>query len=139
MSDTIRLARLGQITIAAGPRFQRPDGVVENLVQLIVVGEGNILGQDELRWLIRQLEDRLQDGIPSGETKSVDHADAAPLEQLLGLNEVAARMAVTRRTVERLIFAKKIQTVSIGRRRLVSAAELCRLVDSLSQPTSRIP
>lgn len=46
------------------------------------------------------------------------------MTELLTLDEVAAALRVSRRTVEREVAAGRIRPVRIGRRRLVSVKEL---------------
>jgi excisionase family DNA binding protein len=43
---------------------------------------------------------------------------------LLSIEEVARRLRVSRRTVERLIASGQVRTVAIGRRRLIEAKEV---------------
>lgn len=45
------------------------------------------------------------------------------MSELLTIPEVADRLRVSRRTVERLVKAGRIRTVNIGRRRLVTDRE----------------
>ena len=53
------------------------------------------------------------------------------MTELLTLEEIADRLRVSRRTVERLVAAGRIRTVAIGRRRLVTSRELEAYVASL--------
>jgi excisionase family DNA binding protein len=46
------------------------------------------------------------------------------MSELLTLEEVADRLRVSRRTVERLVAAGRVRTVKIGRRRLVTEKEI---------------
>ena len=54
------------------------------------------------------------------------------MNELLTLDEVAGRLRVSRRTVERLIDVGRIRPVRIGRRVLVTARELDAYVASLT-------
>lgn len=46
------------------------------------------------------------------------------MTELLTIAEVAQRLRVSRRTVERLMAAGRIRSVGVGRRRLVTSREL---------------
>jgi excisionase family DNA binding protein len=50
---------------------------------------------------------------------------------LIDLNEAGERLAISRRSVERLLENKELRAVRVGRRRLVSTAELERFVGQL--------
>jgi excisionase family DNA binding protein len=52
----------------------------------------------------------------------------SPLPQLLSLDDAALRLAVRRRTVERLIAAGRLPSLTIGRRRLVTVTAIAQFV-----------
>lgn len=56
---------------------------------------------------------------------------SADTRRLLRLDEVAQRLSVSRRHVERLLARSEIRSVRLGRRRLIAEADLAAYVDQL--------
>jgi excisionase family DNA binding protein len=56
---------------------------------------------------------------------------AAPTRLLLGLDEAALQLGISRRTVQSLIYSGELPSVRIARRRLVAAVDLEEYVGRL--------
>lgn len=55
------------------------------------------------------------------------------LPQFVSPNQAADRLAVCRRTIERLVAAQKLRVVKIGRATRIPVSELLRYVESVTQ------
>ena len=58
---------------------------------------------------------------------------------LVDLNEAAARLSVSRRTIQGLIYQGELPSCTVGRRRLISVASLEAFVDRLRAESEPAP
>ena len=61
---------------------------------------------------------------------------AAPTRLLLGLDEAAAQLGISRRTLQSLIYSGELRSVRIARRRLVPAIDVEEYVSRLREESS---
>lgn len=56
---------------------------------------------------------------------------------LIGINHLAERLGLSRRTIQRILAKGDLPSLQIGRRRLVRLSELHRWLDACGQPQKR--